>query len=77
MSDQFVEGDLVVYSGLTTKSNGKSINHYRLAVVKAVGKYDLFVCEPNKSGTEYPFKLPVECASKVNKESIKSIKSNV
>ena len=71
MSEQFKKGDLIVYAGYTDKIEGVTTAHYKLGVVKAVGKYELFVVDQNKSIYNSSFRVPKECAQAIQRSSIK------
>jgi len=70
MSEQFKKGDLVVYAGYTDKIEGVTKAHYRLGVIRAVGKYELFVIDQNKSIYNSSFRVPKECAQVIDRASV-------
>ena len=71
MSGAFKKGDLIVYAGYTDKIEGVTTAHYKLGIVKAVGKYELFVVDQNKSIYNSSFRVPKECAQVIQRSSIK------
>jgi hypothetical protein len=70
MSEQFKKGDLVVYAGYTDKIEGVTKAHYRLGVIRAVGKYELFVIDQNKSIYNSSFRVPKECAQVIDRAAV-------
>ena len=70
MSEQFKKGDLVVYAGFTDKIEGVTKAHYRLGIVRAVGKYELFVVDQNKSIYNSSFRVPKECAQVIDRSAV-------
>ena len=70
MSEQFKKGDLVVYAGYTDKIEGVTKAHYRLGIVRAVGKYELFVIDQNKSIYNSSFRVPKECAQVIDRSAV-------
>jgi hypothetical protein len=70
MSRDFKKGDLVVYAGYTDKIEGVTKAHYRLGVVRAVGKYELFVIDQNKSIYNTSFRVPKECAQVIERAKV-------
>tara|TARA_E500000178_G_C16905749_1_gene700198 strand:- start:204 stop:626 length:423 start_codon:yes stop_codon:yes gene_type:complete len=70
MSEQFKKGDLVVYAGYTDKIEGVTKAHYRLGIVRAVGKYELFVIDQNKSIYNSSFRVPKECAQVIDRTAV-------
>jgi hypothetical protein len=71
MTESFKKGDLIVYAGYTDKIEGVTTAHYKLGVVKAVGKYELFVIDQNRSIYNSSFRVPKECAQVIQRSSIK------
>ena len=71
MSAEFKKGDLVVYAGFTDKIEGVTTAHYKLGIVKAVGKYELFVVDQNKSIYNSSFRVPKECAQAIQRSCIR------
>ena len=70
MSKDFKKGDLVVYAGYTDKIEGVTKAHYRLGVIRAVGKYELFVIDQNKSIYNTSFRVPKECAQVIERSAV-------
>ena len=70
MSQQFKKGDLVVYAGYTDKIEGVTKAHYRLGIIRAVGKYELFVIDQNKSIYNSSFRVPKECAQVIDRAAV-------
>jgi len=70
MSDGFKKGDLIVYAGYTDKIEGVTKAHYRLGVIRSVGKYELFVIDQNKSIYNSSFRVPKECAQVIERAAL-------
>jgi len=70
MSYDFKKGDLIVYAGYTDKIEGVTKAHYRLGVVRSVGKYELFVIDQNKSIYNSSFRVPKECAQVIERAAL-------
>ena len=70
MSKDFKKGDLVVYAGYTDKIEGVTKAHYRLGIVRAVGKYEIFVIDQNKSIYNSSFRVPRECAQVIDRSKV-------
>jgi len=70
MQKDFKKGDLVVYSGYTDKIEGLTTAHYKLGIVKAVGKYEIFVIEQNNSIFNTSFRVSKECAQVIDRSTI-------
>jgi len=70
MSEEFKKGDLVVYAGYTDKIEGVTKAHYRLGIVRAVGKYEIFVIDQSKSIYNSSFRVPKECAQVIDRSSV-------
>jgi len=71
MTASFKKGDLIVYAGFTDKIEGVTTAHYKLGIVKSVGKYELFVVDQNKTIYSSSFRVPKECAQVIQRSSIK------
>ena len=76
MSESFKKGDLIIYAGYTEKIDGVTKAHYKLGIVKAVGKYELFVIDQNKSIYNSSFRVAKECAQVIDRSAILPLARN-
>jgi len=70
MSEEFKKGDLIVYTGYTDKIDGVTTAHYKLGIVKAIGKYELIVIDQNASIYNSSFRVSKECAQVIDRSAI-------